>query len=138
MAVKISTSARNAACDAVVGKIDGGSANSSGYIEIRTSPRAASPQAAASGTLLASLNFSNPAFQSSVNGVSKANTIADDSSIDATGVAAWFRFYDRDSNSVIDGTITIVGGGGDLEFNNIQFVKEGSAQVHEFSITMPE
>ena len=138
MAVKISTAARNDSCNAVVDRIDNGSTNSAGHIEIRTAPRPDTPQTAASGTLLATLNFSNPAFQAAVNGVTNVNTVADDSDIDATGIAGWFRFYDRDGNAVIDGTITTIGGGGDLEFNNVQFVKEGIAQIHDFSVTMPE
>jgi hypothetical protein len=138
MAVKISTAARNDACNTVVDRLDGGSTNSAGHIEIRSAPRPDNPQTAASGTLLATLSFSNPAFPSAVNGITNANTIADDTDIDATGVAAWFRFYDRDGNAVMDGDITTIGGGGDLEFNNVQFVREGTAQVHEFSVTMPE
>ena len=63
MAVKISTAARNDACNAVVDRIDNGSTNSAGHIEIRTAPRPDTPQTAVSGTLLATLNFSNPAFQ---------------------------------------------------------------------------
>jgi hypothetical protein len=138
MAVRISTVARNDACNAVVDRIDNGGTNPAGHIEIRTDTMPGNPQTAATGTLLATLNFSNPAFQPAVNGVTNVNTIADDNDIDATGVAGWFRFYDRDGNAIMDGTITTIGGGGDLEFNNVQFVKEGIAQIHDFSVTMPE
>jgi len=138
MTVKISTNARNKACDAVVDLLDLGSGVSAGYIEIRTGNKPANPAAAATGTLLATLSFSNPAFGDATSGSTVSNTIVSDTDVDATGVAGWFRFYDRDANALLDGTIAAVGGGGDLEFNNTQFVAEGIAQINSFSVTMPE
>jgi hypothetical protein len=138
MAVKISTNARNKACDSVVDLIDLGSGQSAGYIEIRTGNKPTSPATAATGTLLATLFFSNPAFGDAAAGSAVSNTILDDTDVDATGVAGWFRFHDRDGNAILDGEITAVGGGGDLEFNNTQFVAEGTAQINSFSVTMPE
>ena len=138
MTVKISTNARNKACDAVVDLLDLGSGVSAGYIEIRTGSKPSNPATAATGTLLATLTFSNPAFGDAASGSATSNTIAADTDVDATGVAGWFRFYDRDANALVDGDITAVGGGGDLEFNNTQFVAEGTAQINSFSVTMPE
>lgn len=51
MATRISTSARNAAADAVVDLLDAGSG--AGYIEIRTGSQPATPNTAATGTTVA-------------------------------------------------------------------------------------
>jgi hypothetical protein len=138
MTVSISTQARNDAGDAIVDLIDGGSTNPNGVMEIRTGSKPASPQAVASGTLLATLNFSNPAFGNFSNGNAFANAIADDSDVDATGQAGWFRIYDRDGTAVIDGEITATGGGGDIEFDNIDFIKGGTVAIAQLQAVMPQ
>lgn len=129
MSVEITTSLKNTTCDSIVGAIDSGSANSNGYLEIRSGTRPLSPQNSASGTLLATLNFSAVAFGDAVDGVATANTITEDTSIDATGVASWFRIYDKDGNAVMDGDITVTGGSGDIEFDDINFVEGGTALI---------
>lgn len=133
----ISTQARNDAGDAIVDLIDAGSANPNGFLEIRTGSMPSSPQDPATGTLLATHSFSNPAFGNFSNGTTLANAIADDTDVDETGDAGWFRIYDRDSNAVIDGTITVTGGGGDIEFNNVNFIKGGISQITSLRATMP-
>ncbi|NJO82882.1 MAG: hypothetical protein HC828_08715 [Blastochloris sp.] len=57
---EISVAAQQAACDAIVDLIDGGSG--AGYIEVRTGAPPATPATANSGTLLATLPMSDPAF----------------------------------------------------------------------------
>lgn len=139
MTVNISTQARNDAGDAIVDLIDVGSTNPNGYMEIRTGTKPASPQAGVgAAVLLATLNFSLPAFGNFSNGISLANTIADDTSVDATGVASWFRIYDRDGTAVMDGDITETGGGGDIEFDNINFIKGGVVAITSLTATMPQ
>ena len=138
MTVNISTQARNDAGDAIVDLIDGGSANANGIMELRTGIIPATPQAVVTGTLLATLNFSNPAFGNFSNGNAFANPIADDSNIDATGIVGWFRIYDRDGIAVMDGEITITGGGGDIEFDNIDFVKGGTVAIAQLQAVMPQ
>lgn len=137
MAVNISTVARNDAGDAIVDLIDVGSANPNGFMEIRDGAIPASPQIAATGTLLATLNLSLPAFGNFATGIALANVIADDTDVDNTGVAGWFRIYDRDGTAVIDGTITATGGNGDIEFDNINFIKGGVVAVTSLTATMP-
>ena len=75
MTVKISTNARNKACDSVVDLLDLGSGVSAGYIEIRTGSKPSNPATAATGTLLATLTFSNPAFGDAASGSATSNTI---------------------------------------------------------------
>jgi hypothetical protein len=138
MTVNISTQARNDAGDAIVDLIDVGSTNPNGVLEIRTGSKPSTPQTGATGTLLATLNFSNPAFGSFSNGNAFANSIADDTDVDDTGIAGWFRIYDRDNGGVIDGDIAVTGSGGDIEFDNINFIKGGTVTITNLQAVMPQ
>ncbi len=135
MATRISTAARNAAADAVVDLLDGGAA--AGYIEIRTGAQPATPGDAATGTLLATLPLSDPAFGAASSGVATASAITDDTSADATGTAGWFRGYDDNDVAVIDGSITATSGGGDMELNSVSIVTGGLVEITSWTITMP-
>ena len=140
MSVNIATVAQNAAGNAIVDLIDIGTLNSFGYIEIRTGVKPASPQTTTVGTtLLVRLSFSNPAFADFVNGKSSANVITpDEDGILATGVASWFRIYDRNGAAIMDGDITPTGIGGDIEFDDINFVDGGTVSIDELLATMPQ
>ncbi len=61
-----------------------------------------------------------------------------DTSVDATGTAGWFRIYDRDNQAVLDGDITATGGGGDIEFDNINFVVGGVAAIPLLTASVPQ
>lgn len=137
MSITVATFGRNDALDALVDLLDEGTDLPTGYIEIRTSPRASSPDVAATGTLLATLFFSNPAFGNASNGRAIANTITGDSNVNATGIASWFRFYDGDGNAILDGDITSIGGGGDLEFDIVDFVIGGQASITSYELEFP-
>ncbi len=136
MTFKVSTTARNDACNAIVDLIDGGAG--AGTIEIRTGAPPANPQAAATGTLLATLTFGDPAFGNAATGVATANSITSDTNVDATGAAGWFRIYDSDSNAIADGTITVTSGGGDVEFDDVSFIAGGTAAISSLTVTVPE
>jgi len=138
MAVKISTQARNDAGNSIISLIDIGTLNPNGVLEIRSGPTPATPETAATGTLLATLELSNPAFSSFNNGRTSANTIVDDMDLQATGIAGWFRIYDRDNNGIIDGEISETGGGGDIEFDNIDFIKGGTVSITNLQAIIPQ
>jgi len=138
MTVSISTQARNDAGDAIVDLIDAGTINPNGYMEIRTGTKPASPQVAATGTLLATLNFSNPAWGTFSNGTAYANAISNDTSADASGTATWFRFYNLDGGAVLDGSITVTGGGGDIEFDIVDFILGGVVAIVSLQAIMPQ
>lgn len=135
----ISLVARNSSCSLINQLIDAGSTKDNGYIVIRSGTQPASPQAAPSdGLALATLMLSNPAFGSPVNGTATANLITPDLSIANTGKATWFRVYNRDDGAVMDGTITATGGGGDLTFDSVEFIKGGTAQINRLTATVPQ
>ena len=103
---------RNLACDAIVDQLDGGT------IQIRTGAQPASPNDAASGTLLATLTFGTPAFGDSVSGTATANAISSDTSVDDTGTAGHARM-------LTSGAATA-------------FVAGGTAAISSLTLTVPE
>ena len=135
MTTRIGTTQRNAACDAIVDSLDAGSG--AGYIQVRTGSQPATVGTAATGTLLATLTLSDPAFGSASTGVATANAITGDTSIDASGTPGWFRAFDSSNNAVIDGSVTITGGGGDMTFDSVTWVAGGAANMTGWTVTMP-
>jgi hypothetical protein len=133
MAFRLSTAARNAACDAIVDLIDGGAG--AGTIKIRTSTQPTNVGDAENGTLLGSLTFSDPAFGSAATGVATANAITSDTSADASGTATHFRIFDSNSAIIADGTCGL--GSGDLSFDNNVIVAGGTIAISSFVVTHP-
>jgi len=137
MTINISTQARNNAGDAIVDLIDTGTAMAAGYIEIRDGVKPSNPQAPASGNLLSTLTLSYPAFRAFSNGQAFSNAITDDTNVAKSGIATWFRIYNKGQIAVMDGDITETGGGGDIEFDNNHFVKGGTITITSLLAVMP-
>lgn len=135
MTVRISTAARSAAADAIVDLIDGGPA--AGTLKIYTGAQPAGPGTAPSGTLLGTLTMSDPAFGSAATGVATAASITGDSAADATGTPGWFRIADSTGTAVLDGAVTVSGGGGDLQLDSVSIVAGGTINVTSLTVTMP-
>lgn len=137
---KISNAAAKAACDAIVDLIDGGSG--AGKIKIYTGSAPANVDDAATGTLLGTLTFSDPAFGSAADanpgGRATASTITGDTTADATGTAGYFRTTDSNDVAITQGTITATGGGGDLELNSVSISAGVAIDITAFTFTMPE
>jgi hypothetical protein len=137
MTTRISTAARTAMADAVVDLLDGGAGP--GYVEFRTGAQPASVATAASGTLLATLVLSDPAFDAAVAGVAALDVtpLPTDTSADTTGTAGWFRAYDSNAVAVMDGSITATGGGGDMTLNTVALTAGVAVEITAWSVTMP-
>lgn len=133
MALGLATSARNAAADAVVDLLDAGSGP--GTIQIRTGSKPANPNTAATGTLLGTLTFSDPAFGAASTGVATAAAITSDSVADASGTAGWFRALDSSGNAVFDGTIGT--SGADLIMADLSVVAGGVIAISSLTYTQP-
>jgi hypothetical protein len=139
----ISTNIRNACVDAVTVLFDGGT----GRVNVYTGSKPATPATAATGTLLGTLTLSSDAAPAASSGATTWNAITEDTSADASGTPGWFRIYRTDqtapgssgggSDSRVDGTVTITGGGGELQFSNVTFVAGGGIFITAFSLTMP-
>lgn len=88
-------------------------------------------------TVLAVLTCSDPSASAAANKTLTLNAITQDSSADATGDASFFRILDSDGNVVLQGTVSAVGGGGDLQMNTSAIVSGGPVQVTSCSFTLP-
>ena len=84
-------------------------------IEIRSGAKPATPETAASGTLLVSITV--PGSFTSSGGVLTAADPADVSPA-ASGTAGHFRLKQSGGTAVIDGTVTATGGGGDMQLGS--------------------
>jgi hypothetical protein len=135
MTTRVSVTARNAALTSMTAQLDAGS--SAGYIQIRTGSQPGSIATAATGTLLGTLDLSDPAFNTPVNGAATARTIASDTA-DASGVAGWFRAYNSSGQAVIDGSITAVSGGGDMTMNDTQVMTGSPISISVWTLSLPE
>ena len=124
MALTLSITAKNAALDGLVDAIDVGS-GSAGSVKIFDS----------TNTELASLPLSNPAFGPANNGTVLANSVTNDDTVVA-GIASTFKVFNTDGLELFSGTVTGLGGGGDLILSNINLVVGDSISVSSFSLTI--
>ena len=133
--VRLSNTANAAACDAVVDLIDAGAG--AGTIQIRSGTQPADADDAATGTLLATLTFSDPAFgAASSAGVATASAITQDSSADATGTASWARVLDSDSNTVFDCDVGT--SGATINLNTVSITAGATVSITSFTVTHPD
>ena len=135
---KISTAARDAACNAIVDLLDGGTPP--GRIEIRTGVPPTNVADASSGTLLGTLLFSNPAFGAAATGVATAAAITSDTSADASGDAGYFRLYTgdgADTAAILQGTAGNAADTPDMTFDNKAIVAGGTIAISSMTITVP-
>jgi hypothetical protein len=136
MTLRSATTVRDAAATAGINLIDAGSGP--GTMNFYTGGPPASPQDAPTGSLLGTVTFSDPSFGAVSAGARTANAITDDSSANATGVVGWFRIFDSNGNAIFDGTVTALAGGGDIEFDDVNFVAGGIISVDSLVITYPQ
>jgi hypothetical protein len=134
MAVRLSTSARNALAGAVATLADAGPAAATLKIYSGTQP--ATPDTAASGTLLATVAMGDPSFGTASSGTITAADPAPVSGV-AAGTAGWFRLSDSTGAAVIDGSVTATGGGGDLTLTTTTISVGVSVDITSFTVTMP-
>lgn len=135
MATRLPTAIRNAVANVIVDALDAGTGP--GTIKIYTGSQPASANNAATGTLLGTLTLSDPAFGDAANGSAAAGAITGDTSADATGTAGWFRAADSDGTTVIDGSVSATGGGGDLQLDSVSIIAGGTINVTGWTVTAP-
>ncbi|WP_066360271.1 hypothetical protein [Herbidospora mongoliensis] len=123
MPIRINTAARNAGLAAILALIDGGSG--AGVLRIYSGSQPATPATSPSGTKLAEITLSDPAFGSPNTGSADIDiTPALDVDGLATAAAGWCRFCDSTEAAatglgVIDGEVTLTGGGGLITLNTL-------------------
>lgn len=128
--LQISTTARNAACDAVTALI-----GASGTLKIYDGSQPAGPGTAVSSqTLLATLTFGATPFGASSSGTATANAITSETNAVA-GTAAWFRIATSGGTAHIDGSVGT--SGADINFNSVTFTTGATIAVSSLTLTMP-
>lgn len=128
----ISTAARNAMADALVDLIDGGTTDAGGDLQIGTDSGGGT-----FGTVLAELDFSNPAYGPASTGVAQENAISDETNAPATGTAALCRVRDRDNTVIFEGTVGATGSGADIELSSTAITAGDNVSVTDLPVTMP-
>ena len=134
MVIRLPTAVRNAAADAVVGRVDAGPA--AGKLRIYSGAQPASANDAPSGTLLAEVTLADPAFGAAAAG---SAALVDPPAVvaSANGTAGWFRVVDSTGATVMDGSVTVTGGGGDLQLASTSLTVGLSVDITGGSVTMP-
>lgn len=111
MALTHVTALRNSLADLVVDAIDIGTADATGDLQFAPDNTFA--------TALATCNFANPAFGAAAAGIATASAIAADTNAAGTGTATDFRIRNRDNAEVVRGSVTVTGGGGDVQLSGV-------------------
>lgn len=133
MAIQYSTDVRNAKLDVVKTTI-----GTSPILEIRTGAPPANCAAADTGTLLASITLPADWMDDASNGSVSKKGVWSDASADASGDAGHFRVKDSGGTAChMQGTVTALGGGGDMELQQASaaIVSGQPVTVTSFSIT---
>lgn len=132
MAWRLSTSARNAAANAIGDLVDAGAG--AGTLRIYTGAQPATPNTAVTGTLLATVTLIDPAFGAASTG---AKTLTDPPAATgvADGTAGWFRIYDSNSNAVLDGACGL--SGAELNLSTLTISTGVSVDITGGTVTMP-
>jgi hypothetical protein len=127
MALTISAAAAQAMAVALATDI-----GSAATIEIRTGTKPATPETAASGTLLATVAISG-SFTASGGSLTAANPAA--VTVAASGTAAHYRVKTSGGTAKIDGTVGT--SGADMNLDNVALVSGGSVDLGVPTITVP-
>lgn len=134
MAIKQGVTYRNNAA----AQAGGSGAGTTGHIKIWSGSAPSDPDASATGTLLAhwdlsgSIAWSSPsAGETHMTGLPFAGTV------DASGTAGYFRLLDSSNNTLLQGTVTATGGGGDMTVGSTTITVGDTVQITSFSFTVP-
>lgn len=128
------------ACDAIVDNLDEGDAAAT--IRVRTGAQPADPDAAESGTLLATLTMSDPAFGNAADttgdATASASAITDDTSADATGTAGYCRAgaTGTGADDHLDGEAGT--SGADFNFNTVSFTAGATVSMSSFDVLVSQ
>lgn len=129
MSIQLSTAVRNARVDAIESVID-----VSPKLQVRTGPQPANCAAADAGTLLVEMTCPANWLSDATNGT-KTLIGAWTGTAVAVGIAAHFRLKDSIGTTHIQGTITGIGGNGDLILDNPSIVTTQTVNLLSFTLT---
>ena len=129
----LSTLARNAAMNAVADLIDAGG---TGSVKIYSGTGPANADSAATGTLLATVDFnaSADAFGDAINGVVSANALQSATGL-ADADAGWARVVNGSGNTILD--LDISATSATLVLDPIGIVPDAEVSITSATLTMP-
>lgn len=131
MSFQFSTTARNAALDAIETAI-----GTSAVLKIRSGSAPADCGTADSGTVLATLNLPSDWLAAASGGSKSKSGTWEDTSADAAGTAGHFRIYATDGTTChMQGTITATGGGGDMTLDNTSIASGQQVTITSFTLS---
>ena len=123
MAVTHSTTIRNQLCNLVVDALDSGSTYTYPRLVFRDG----------SNNDLCINNFTGTtAFAAASNGTALANNIAD-GTVTQAGTCSKFVLQDQDGTTVVTGSVTTQGGGGDIELSSVAFSVSDTVNISTLS-----
>ena len=129
MTYRDSVAARQAANDARLALANGGT------IEIRSGAQPATPETAATGTLLATFTLPATAFgATNASGVATLNAVADTTGA-ADGTAGWARVKGSGGAAVFDGSVGT--SGAEFTINSTAITTGGTVKMLSGSVTQP-
>lgn len=120
---------------ALTAQIDSGSGP--GFIQIRSGTQPGSISNAPTGSMLGSLVLSDPSFFTPVGGSATARPISGTNAA-ASGTAGWYRAYNSSGVAVIDGSVSAVGGSGELEMADTTVLVGAPLLIESWVLTMAE
>lgn len=131
MTIQYSVIVRNAELDAIETAIA-----TTPIMTINTGAAPINCAAANTGTILATLDLPSDWMLAAASGSKSKSGTWQETSADAAGVAAHFRVHHAsNSNCHIQGTVTLIGGGGDMELDNTNIGLGQQVTISTFTIT---
>jgi hypothetical protein len=131
MAIQLSAAVRNARITAIET-----TTGVSAILKIRTGTPPANVAAADTGTVLATVPCPSDWLADPSGGVAALAGTWQDTSADGSGTAAHFRLYASDGTTChMQGTVTVTGGGGDMQLDSVAFTAGQAFTITAFTLT---
>lgn len=140
MAMRISTAARNAACDAVVDLVDSGGGTAK--LQLWSGSMPGSFGDTPSGNLLAEFDLPNPCFGAASNGVATANVgsispTQGEAAAGAGTTVGFVRVVNANGDVVWENDSVGTGGGAQIVLNTTTISAGADVSVTSWTVTMP-
>lgn len=134
--IRLPTSIRNQMVSVLAAKAD--EALTPGEIHIFGGTIPADGDASAFGNpLLAVVTLADPGFGEASNGTITANAIISVNTVRESGTATWGRLVSGTDAKAAYFDVTGPGGGGVMQLNDVNLVKDGLIEITDFTLTMP-
>jgi hypothetical protein len=137
MPTRLDAASANAACDAVVDRVDVGGA---GSIRVYSGSQPATVATAPTGTLLVTFTLPVPAFGNAgafAAGNAALLGVPNSATAVAAGDPGWFRVINGAGASVFDGTVASIGSGGQLQLDATSVVTGQTVKLVSGSYAQP-